>query len=123
MAINVTQIANEITRQLRMYEESVRAEIDTSAENVGKELVAQLKQDPSPKLTGDYRKGWRLSKVGKRSVKYVVHNKTDYRLTHLLENGHVKVNGGRVDGVPHIRPGEERAVREFLDRVERAIRQ
>jgi hypothetical protein len=115
---NVDNMANEIMRNLRLYEQDVREEVEVSKEEVSKELVSQLKQDPSPKLTGDYRKGWRAKRVGN---KFIIHNKTDYQLTHLLENGHAKVGGGRVEGIPHIRPAEQEAIREYLRRIERAI--
>ena len=47
----------------------------------------------SPKDTGDYKKGWRI-KQDKARKSIIVHNATDYQLTHLLEHGHVKRNGG-----------------------------
>ncbi|MEF7566420.1 HK97 gp10 family phage protein [Bacillus infantis] len=115
---SVDNLANEIARQLRLYEQDVRQEVEVSKEEVSKELVSQLKQHPSPKLTGDYRKGWRAKRVGN---KFIIHNKTDYQLTHLLENGHAKAGGGRVEAIPHIRPAEQEAITEFLRRVERAI--
>lgn len=65
-----------------------------------------------------------IKKVGelkkdKKSNK--IHNKTDYQLTHLLEKGHAKRNGGRVNPEVHIRPNEERAVKEFESRIKGAI--
>jgi hypothetical protein len=53
----------------------------------------------------------------------LVHNKTDYQLTHLLEHGHAKRNGGRVAPKIHIRPNEEKAVKEFEKRIKGAIQQ
>lgn len=117
---NIDNLTNEIMRHLRMYEQDVQEKVEVSKEDVSNELVTQLQQHPSPKLTGDYRKGWRAKKVGD---KYIVHNKTNYQLTHLLEKGHAKRGGGRVDPIPHIAPAEEEAIREFLQRVERAIEQ
>lgn len=110
-------LAAEIQRVLQGYVAGISEQIEADKKEVATELKQHLTQE-SPKLTGDYRKGWRVKKQGK---KYIVHNKTEYQLTHLLEHGHAKRGGGRVEARVHIAPAEERFVREFLDRVERAI--
>lgn len=120
---SVDDLTNEIMRQLRTYANGVQDGINVEAEEVGKEIVAELKNDPTPKLTGDYRKSWRLTKQGKRRVKVIVHSKDEYRLTHLLEKGHAMKNGGRAPAYPHIGPAEQRGVDKFLQGVERVIEQ
>jgi hypothetical protein len=112
-------IAAEIQRVLQGYVAGISEQIETDKKEVATELKNYLAHN-SPKKSGDYRKGWRVKKSGK---KYIVHNKTSYQLTHLLEHGHAKRGGGRVDARVHIAPAEEMFVREFLDRVERAIDQ
>lgn len=115
----INNLANEIAEQVKLYTREVKEEIETAKQEVSKELVQDLKRD-SPEKTGSYRKGWKIKKE-KRSNK--IHNSTDYQLTHLLEKGHAKRNGGRVAAKIHIAPNEEKAIREFLDRIERAIEQ
>lgn len=114
---NVDNIAREIMRQLRAYESNVKEEIEVSGKEVSKNLVSRLKTT-SPELTGSYRKGWRVKKVG---YKFIIHNATDYQLTHLLEKGHALWQGGRAPAIPHIAPAEQEAISDYLERVERAI--
>lgn len=116
---NIGDLTNEIMRELQRYTNLIEEEVEIAKNEVSEELVQELKQT-SPEDTGDYRKGWRVKKVGDINV---VHNKTDYQLTHLLENGHVKSGGGRVSAKVHIRPAEEKAISEFLNKVEQALRQ
>jgi len=58
--------------------------------------------------------------------KRVVYNDTHYRLTHLLENGHVIRNGtgrtyGRTGKYPHIDTVQDWAVEELRNRIKRKI--
>jgi len=115
---NLGNLSSEINEALRAYNSEVRDELEIAQKKVSKDLVKRLKIG-SPDLTGDYRKGWRMKKTDKG---FIIHNKTDYQLTHLLEKGHAKVNGGRVPAKVHIRPEEEKAIRDYLELVEQAIR-
>jgi hypothetical protein len=114
----VINLANEISRALKTYTAEVTEGMENAKEEVAKETVKVLKRT-SPRLTGDYAKGWSRKKVGTAQV---VYNRTDYQLTHLLEHGHAKVNGGRVPGIPHIGPAEKKAIDEYTKRVEQVIR-
>ncbi|TQR48523.1 HK97 gp10 family phage protein [Bacillus cereus] len=116
---NIDNLAREITRELQRYENIVEEDLEIAKEEVATNLVDELKQK-SPKNTGKYRKGWRKKKDGNAII---VHNALKPQLTHLLEKGHAKANGGRVPAKVHIAPAEEKAVNEFLERIERAIQQ
>lgn len=64
--------------------------------------------------TGRYRRGWRAElRKGRIGVDATVYNKTDYRLTHLLEYGHIMRNGKRSKPYPHIAEVNEEAIRQF----------
>ncbi|MGG2091920.1 HK97 gp10 family phage protein [Bacillus sp. S13(2024)] len=115
---SISNLANEIARQVEMYTKEVQEKVEEAKVEVAQNAVSELKSK-SPKLSGKYSKGWRVKKVGNDVV---VHNATNYQLTHLLEYGHVKKNGGRVAGKPHIRPVEQAAIEEFTAKVEGAIR-
>lgn len=113
-----SDITSQIMQALRGYTDEVKEEVDKAAEEVSKQAADKLKST-SPKKTGKYAAGWTTKKVGD---KWIVHNKKRYQLTHLLEKGHAKVNGGRVSAQVHIRPVEQEAIEEFVERIERAVR-
>ena len=98
--------------------EDVKKATKRNIDSVSKESVQKLK-NTSPRKSGSYAKGWGVKRQGEMDV--VVHNRTDYQLTHLLENGHVirnkKGTYGRTHGIKHIAPVEEWAVDELPSRI------
>jgi Bacteriophage HK97-gp10, putative tail-component len=119
--VKIGRLSDEITRQLQRYSQVVADEVEQIMDDVTKEAVDRLKnkiEEGGLVQTGDYKRGWTRKKTPNG---WVIHNKTEYRLAHLLEHGHATVDGGRVPGTPHIRPVEEWLEKEFEDRVERAI--
>lgn len=122
--INVDQLGAEIARELSKFNQEVVEKVNLSSEKVGKAAVKQLRET-SPKRTGAYAKSWTMTteKEFGQPHKRIVHAKAPhYRLTHLLEYGHAKVGGGRVEGKPHIRPAEEMVIQDFVAEVEEAIK-
>lgn len=121
--IKIDKLADEIAKELAKYSQEVVEKVNISSEKVGKKAVKQLKQT-SPKKTGKYAKSWTMTteKEFGQPHRRIIHAKAPhYRLTHLLEHGHAKVGGGRVEGRPHIRPAEEMVIEEFVKEVEEAI--
>lgn len=68
-----------------------------------------------------YGSGWTYTREGKKTVRFVVHNKKYYRLTHLLEKGHRIVRhdgsdtGKRTEAKPHIAPVSEQVPDKVYD--------
>lgn len=115
---SIQNFSKELTNALASYSKEVTEGLEEAKVKAAKDVVKILK-DNSPKQTGAYAKGWRVSKVGTAQV---IHNKTRYQLTHLLEHGHLKVSGGRVRAKVHIRPAEQQGIEQFVSDVERAIK-
>ena len=113
-------ISNEFAKILSEYKEDIVDGMNSVKEEVAKETVNKLKSTSPRKRKGggQYAKGWKISDV---KGKKIIHNKK-YQLTHLLEYGHAKVNGGRVDAKVHIRPAEEKAIKKYISGVEKVIR-
>ena len=110
-------VSNEIVKALAEYTNEVTEGIEKEKKRIAKDAVKILKEI-SPKNTGDYAKGWTESNI---DGKEVIHNKTDYQLTHLLEDGYAKRNGGRVSARPHIRTVEKMVIEEFTQAAKDVI--
>lgn len=125
--VAVDNFAKALGKELGEYFDSITEDVKTAVRETAEECVEEVKQK-SPKRKGPsggaYRKSWTMTEAYNRhgSIRFVVHNKKHYRLTHLLENGHAKKNGGRVDGIPHIAPAEKNAERNLIKRIEVAIK-
>jgi len=121
--ISIDQLANEIAKGLQEYSSDVIDGIDEASEKISKNAVKKLKQD-SPKDTKKYSKGWAVKTEKKygETNSHIIYNKNKPQLTHLLEHGHAKRGGGRVEGKPHIRPVEEQVIQEFSAEVERIVK-
>lgn len=121
--IPIDKLSTAIETELAKYSQEVADQIKKDVQEVAKECLEEIKQK-SPKRTGKYRRGWRAEVVfeSNEDIRIVVHNKTSWQLTHLLEFGHAKVNGGRVEGRPHIGPAEQRAKKSLLEKAKVAVR-
>ncbi|MDM5439849.1 HK97 gp10 family phage protein [Bacillus hominis] len=121
---SINDLASEIAREMQRYGNAVKEDLEVAEEEVTDNLVDELKQNsPKGKRKGarKYSKGWRKKKVGNATV---VYNAWKPQLTHLLEKGHAKATGGgRVPAKVHIAPAEEKAINEYLAKVERAVQQ
>lgn len=107
-----------INRILAQYTANINETVDATLKEAATDAKKALAQS-SPKETGDYAKGW---DVKKERGNYVVYNRTDYRLTHLLEKGHdIVVNGrkfGHAPAKPHIKKVEAEVEANVMKKLE-----
>lgn len=128
MAIRTDDFSIAISELLDEYSGSVREAVAGAVEETGKKALKTVRAK-SPKSKGPYggryKKGWRMKKsrggVYRDAAKVTIYNATDGPLVHLLENGHQKVNGGRVEGIPHVRPAYAEAERILPQLTKKAI--
>ena len=124
MKCGIDQLTDVIAQELEDYSQEITDGIKKEVKEVAKECRDEIKRN-SPVLTGSYKKGWRTKTnyEGREDIRVTVHNKTDYQLTHLLEDGHLKKGGtDRVEGRPHIAPAEQNAARKLENHVKVLIR-
>lgn len=124
---DTSSITVQMDKILDSYSREVQEATNKAIDSVAKDAASKLR-DTSPRKTGDYAKGWKVKKErGRDGLQTVtVHNKTNYQLTHLLENGHVVRNKkgtyGRTRPIKHIAPVEEWAVDELPREIEERLK-
>ncbi|WP_031517597.1 HK97 gp10 family phage protein [Desulfofalx alkaliphila] len=121
--IKIDNLAAEITLAVKEYTEDVSAAVEKELSTTSNAVLKEVKAT-SPVETGEYKKGWTRKKETTLGgeIKYVIHNKTKGPIAHLLEFGHAKVGGGRVEAIPHIRPAYDKHVPDMEERIKRIIR-
>lgn len=127
--VTTDELANAIVENLKDYSESVDESVKNTVNAVSEEALQAIKDSPSIQhLSGyDYAKGFyakKLRAAGNDKWNYrivIAMRAPDYRLTHLLENGHATRNGGRTRAFPHWVNGQK--VADTLpERLEEAIK-
>lgn len=119
--VNVDKMLLELRTQNQQWFQNLDTQLQKQAvEETAKDTVKLLKQI-SPKDTGDYARTWKYDRkmhfTGMYRYAMTVYNDKNYRLTHLLEHGHAKVNGGRTKAQPHIAKAEDVAEEVLYDKV------
>ena len=120
----VKGVATQLQSILDEFAERIDAETDEVMEDVVKDTAEDLRRT-SPRrkpVGGDYAESWTWKKEKHR---FIVHNKDHYRLTHLLEKGHVIRNKygtyDRTNGNPHIRRAENRAIEQLFRELNKLV--
>lgn len=121
--MRVEDLSAEINSILDDYKGEVEKIVGTSAGKTARKVAKNLRAT-SPKRTGKYAKSWTSSvEKGMSGAKgYVYVKKPRYRLTHLLEKGHAKRNGGRVAPRVHIAPAEKEAIKIFETEIIKGLK-
>ena len=123
--ISVDQLAEAIAQELESYEQETADALKKSAKETAKACKAEIRSSSRlGKTKHHYRDGWAVKILHEdaANIRTVVYNRVKPGLTHLLENGHAKRNGGRVQGYPHIGPAEQHANETFIGEVKKIYR-
>ena len=114
----IDNLAKTIMEGLQEYADVASEDVKTAVRKAGKNVKAEISAN-APKRTGAYAKSWavKTEKETANSLEVVVHSKNRYQIAHLLEHGHAKRGGGRVAGIPHIAPAEEKAVKQLEEDI------
>lgn len=126
MSISIGELSEAINRELTLYGQHVIDGIKKEAKNSMSQLVKETKATaPVGKRKKHYRDSIKSKKVSEndRSVSYMWYVAgSDYRLSHLLENGHALRRGGRVNGTHFIKKASDPILEKYEKAVEEVIK-
>ncbi|MCR2022326.1 HK97 gp10 family phage protein [Blautia pseudococcoides] len=120
--VRVDQMAEALAQTIAEYAELSNEVMKDYVAEVSRSVKKDI-QGNAPIRTGKYQKSWTAKKVQENanSLTMVVHSRDRYQIAHLLEHGHAKRGGGRVQAVPHIAPAEQRGAEELTAKIERGL--
>lgn len=128
--IRPNQLTKEVNKILTQYTDKVVIETKEAVEEISVEALKLVKEHAPKdkrkkvKRKGTYKRSLKQKTVyenssEKRNAIYASGN--EYRLTHLLENGHASPNGGRAKAIPHFKYGEDYITKELPRRIKKKI--
>lgn len=128
--IKVDDLSKEIMKCLEEFKDVTEEACEKGVLETADEAVRELRS-AHPAGSGEYGswdeydKGWTKRKSGQKTklkgIQAIVWNEKHYRLTHLLEKGHAKVNGGRTRAFPHIAPVEQKCDENLIKNIKKGI--
>lgn len=114
-------VTAQMEKILDEFADRLNMKADEVMEEECRKTVADLRAT-SPKDTGEYRNDWEFMH---KQHKWIVYNKDHYRLTHLLNNGHVVKNQygrySRYRGDKHIDQAEQRSIADLFREMGKKI--
>jgi hypothetical protein len=123
--ISIAELDGAIAEYVRTWDKEINEAIDREAEKSAKKLVEETKKTaPVGKRKKHYRDSISLKRYNtSRTTKYIWYVKgPDYRLSHLLENGHALKNGGRSKAFHFIRDASEPIIKDYETKIEEVIK-
>ena len=116
-------LAQAIIEVLETYNQEVTDQIKEDVRQTAKECAKEIKEK-APVDDGDYKKGWKTKVMyeSRDDIRIDVYNSKEPSFTHLLEFGHAKASGGRVEGKEHIYPAAEQAEEKLVGKAKVAVK-
>lgn len=117
--ISVNKFSASIDEILEEFADAQTDYLDEGL-HAGAKLAAKEWRANAPVMTGAYKKSIRFkkSKDDPEKPEYRVYAASPhYRIVHLLEKGHAKVGGGRVEARVHVAPAAEAGFEKAYEAV------
>ncbi|HAE17110.1 MAG TPA: hypothetical protein DCG51_11265 [Erysipelotrichaceae bacterium] len=121
--ISPLMVQQTINQYLDEFGDEAREAAETAVRNVAKDVTKDLKKAGAFGGTGDYRKAIKNEVTVKRlRVSAEIGAGKWGGLTHLLEFGHAKQNGGRTTAFNFVKPINDTVEQRFMKEMEALLK-
>ena len=121
----IDKLEANISKIYADYEKGILLTAEDVTKKIGQKGATAVRQESKANGWGEntkYDSGWKAKFTKERlGYKTQIHNANVPGLPHLLENGHAKRNGGRVNGKIHIKPIEDKLNEEYFEAMRDAL--
>lgn len=122
MAIKPDQLANEINKFLTTFDQDLNAKIKTETDRSMKQLVEETKATAPVGHRHRHYKDSITSRTQTNTYRSYIKEwyvkGSDYRLSHLLNNGHMLRDGGRYPGTQFITKASVSILADYERKIE-----
>lgn len=123
--LNPADLGQALEQALTIYSSEITARIDAAGEESMEKIVHLSKANAPTGRRGKFKRFITMSAIKNTdgTTRYVWHVKSpEYRLAHLLANGHATLDGGRTKADPFLKNAVDAVLPEYQAAVEEAIR-
>ena len=125
-SVKIEDLSDAIGKELEIYDRDIAQKIKRQTVKSIKQCVETTKLTaPVGKRAKHYRDdiAWRtLEDTYRKTIAQWYVKAPNYRLSHLLNNGHATKNGGRVEGTNFITRAHDETVRDYEKTVDDIIK-
>lgn len=123
--VKIGDLPEEIARIMSEIEKEAHRASDQTMDNISKEAL-KVVQEAAPvhktksSRAGTYQKSIKRkkTKTAEFETEYTIYA-GEYRLSHLLENGHLTLKGERTQAIPHFAKGQDLADKKITAEFEK----